>query len=108
MADTEKIINERITTRGSGVIRIECWTDASTRRITRYNMSYANRFFSSRDNGRLIGFDNGHRYAGFPTNDHVHWFGRVTPNLRHRSFDLTLKRFERILAFFKFKHGRDF
>ena len=100
-----KCLDERSFTRGGGVIRVEAWIDARSDRIHRYNLAYVNLEIYSGDNGRVVGFDNRHRYPGFRSAHHAHWFGLVVEDRRFVSFDQTLTRFERLLAGLKRRYG---
>ncbi|TSE29274.1 DUF6516 family protein [Tepidimonas taiwanensis] len=102
-----KVIDERIVTRGGGVIRIEAW-EIGRGEIVRYNMAYVNPAISRRDNGRLVGHDNSHRYAGFASEHHHHWFGCVAHNGRFRSFEEELSRFELSLKRLKRRLGKEY
>ena len=44
--------------RGNGILRYEVWEDNGV--VTRYNLAYINHLIFSRDNGRVIGYDNKH------------------------------------------------
>lgn len=102
-----KTLNKRHATRG-GVIRYEMWTDDQTNALIRYNMAYINHHLFSRDNGRVVGFDNAHDYPGFASHHHYHWFGRVFENEKFVSFDDTLQRFQRYLKPIRYHLKRDF
>jgi len=56
--------------RGDGILRREVWID-SAGRVSRYNLAYINHRLCQVDNGRVIGYDNGHGYH------HRHFFGKV-------------------------------
>jgi hypothetical protein len=46
---------------GPGVIREEVWQDAAGE-VSRYNLAFINHFMMREDNGRVLGYDNGHGY----------------------------------------------
>lgn len=100
-----KFLDERSLTRGGGVIRVEAWIDGGSKWIHRYNLAYVNTEIYSGDNGRVVGFDNRHRYPGFRSVHHAHWFGLILDDRRFVSFDQTLTRFERLLARLKRLYG---
>jgi hypothetical protein len=100
-----KFLDKRYTTHGGGYIRIEVWLDPTTRAVVRYNLAYLNPRITSRDSGRVVGFDNSHTYPGFRTPHHCHWYGRVIENDRFRSYDQTELRFQRLLLRLKRRYG---
>jgi Family of unknown function (DUF6516) len=55
---------------GPGIIRTEVWED-ETGKAARYNLAFINHFLFSRDNGRVLGYDNAHG------THHRHYFGKV-------------------------------
>lgn len=65
--DTNRIPDKR----GNGILRREIWVDMNGK-VTRYNLAYINATIHSRDNGRVVGYDNAHGYH------HRHYFGVVT------------------------------
>jgi len=88
MAD-KKIIDDvhHITPkRGNGQLRREVWVDA-TGAVTRYNLAYINPALHQGDNGRVVGYDNQHRYH------HRHILGTVTP-VDFISFEDTERQFQ--------------
>jgi len=105
MADATKTFDKRYTTRGGGRIRVEVWLDPKTKAVVRYSLTYVNPRITSRDSGRVIGFDNSHVYPGFQTAHHVHWFGRVVANDKFQSFGQTELRFQRLLLRLKRRYG---
>lgn len=44
---------------GSGLLREEVWEDAAGN-VVRYNLAFINHFLTSKDNGRVLGYDNSH------------------------------------------------
>ena len=44
---------------GPGLLREEVWVDA-TGIVVRYNLAFINHFMTSKDNGRVLGYDNAH------------------------------------------------
>ena len=44
---------------GPGMIREEVWQD-ETGEVSRYNLAFINHFMMREDNGRVLGYDNGH------------------------------------------------
>jgi Family of unknown function (DUF6516) len=97
----KKTVDDRHNTKGGGIIRLEAWQDTKTKQVVRYSMTYINRKVCSVDNGRVLGFDNSHRYPGFATAHHCHWFGRVYENRKFVSHEATVLRFQRFLKRFK-------
>ena len=70
-----KIIDELTPVRcaaGRGLIREEVWQDVDGE-IACYNLAFINHFLMSGDNGRVLGYDNGHGYH------HRHFKGAVEP-----------------------------
>lgn len=83
VADETHRISKR---RGNGLLRREIWVDEAGR-ITRYNLAYINFSVHRGDNGRVLGYDNGH------DGHHRHYLGRVTP-FEFLSFEELEARFE--------------
>lgn len=75
---------------GGGVLRYEVWGYATKREkvVTRYNIAYINHAIYSKDNGRVLGFDNAHGYH------HRHFMGKVEP-VDFVSFEATSERFQK-------------
>lgn len=71
--------------RGNGVIRYEVWEQAGV--VTRYNLAYINHMIYSKDNGRVVGYDNKHGH-------HRHYKGAIEP-IEFKSFEDVEKRFEK-------------
>lgn len=61
---------------GPGLIREEVWKD-ETGRIARYNLAFINHFLTSKDNGRVVGYDNAHG------EHHRHYYGTIEPVAVH-------------------------
>jgi hypothetical protein len=59
------------TKRGNGQLRREVWMN-EVGVVTRYNLAYINHNMISKDNGRVVGYDNQHGYH------HRHYFGQVS------------------------------
>ena len=74
---------------GGGVLRYEVWGYVENRKtiVTRYNMAYINHAVCSKDNGRVLGYDNAHGYH------HRHFMG-VVEACDHVSHDHTVERFQ--------------
>jgi Family of unknown function (DUF6516) len=73
MAD-KKIIDEThhiASKRGNGQLRREVWID-NKGVVTRYNLAYINHSMTTKDNGRVIGYDNQHGYH------HRHHLGEIS------------------------------
>lgn len=75
---------------GGGVLRYEVWGYVKNRKtmVTRYNIAYINHAICSKDNGRVLGFDNAHGYH------HRHYMGMVEP-VEFESYEATSERFQR-------------
>jgi hypothetical protein len=86
----EKLVDEvhKISDRkGNGQLRREIWIDVVTRKVSRYNLAYINYLICSRDNGRVVGYDNAH------DGHHRHVMGRIEP-VEFVSFEDIESRFE--------------
>lgn len=70
---------------GTGVIREEVWQNAKGE-IVRYNLAFINYSLFSKDNGRVLGYDNAHLHH------HRHYAGKQE-NFRFLSYERLLKRF---------------
>jgi hypothetical protein len=55
---------------GPGIIREEVW-QGEAGKVVRYNLAFINHFLYTRDNGRVLGYDNAHG------THHRHYFGKV-------------------------------
>jgi len=85
-----KIVDERCLIsrkKGGGTIRIEAWEDDQGG-IVSYSMAYINHLIFSGDNGRVIGYDNGHNHH------HRHYLGETFPVKDFTSYEDLLIRFE--------------
>jgi hypothetical protein len=74
---------------GDGILRYEVrgYVEGGKTIVTRYNMAYINHAVSSKDNGRVLGYDNGHGYH------HRHYMGSVQA-CDYVSHDDTVERFQ--------------
>lgn len=72
--------------KGNGVLRRQIWVD-SDNEVTRYSLTYINHLLFTGDNGRVLGFDNAHRYH------HRHYMGNVEP-VTFKNFAELEKRFQ--------------
>jgi hypothetical protein len=70
---------------GNGVLREEVWEDEDGN-VQRYNLAFINHFMTSKDNGRVLGYDNSHGHH------HRHFKGTVETVAFH-DYDLILARF---------------
>lgn len=68
-------------------MRREVWVDERGK-VTRYNLAYINHHVFEGDNGRVLGYDNGHGYH------HRHYQGDVEP-FEFMSYEQTERRFEK-------------
>ena len=75
---------------GGGLISIEVWgyMDSGKTVVTRYNLAYINHSIFNRDNGRVLGFDNGHNFH------HRHCMGLIEA-FDFQSYEATLERFQK-------------
>lgn len=74
---------------GPGIIREEVWED-EVGVIVRYNLAFVNHFLSSRDNGRVLGYDSSHGYH------HRHFHGTVEPIIFTSYSELYIKFFDEV------------
>jgi hypothetical protein len=72
---------------GRGLIREEVWQDEDGE-VARYNLAFINHFLMQGDNGRVLGYDNGHGYH------HRHFKG-VTEPFDYRNYIAVFDRFVR-------------
>lgn len=74
---------------GGGLLSYEVWGHKAKGEtvVTRYNLAYINHVIFSKDNGRVLGFDNAHDYH------HRHYLGVVEP-VEFVSYDATVTRFQ--------------
>jgi hypothetical protein len=70
---------------GPGLIREEVWEDESGK-VARYNLAFINHFLTSKDKGRVLGYDNAH---GEP---HRHFYGKVETKTQE-DYDTVVARF---------------
>jgi hypothetical protein len=83
-----KVIDEESTIRcatGVGLRREEVWQD-DLGEVVRYNLAFINHLMFSRDNGRVLGYDNQHGYH------HRHYMGQ-TSQVQYQSYDELVDRF---------------
>jgi hypothetical protein len=75
---------------GGGVLRFEVWGHVENGKtvVTRYNIAYINHAICRKDNGRVLGYDNAHRYH------HRHYMGDVEP-VDYVSYEDTSERFQK-------------
>ena len=69
----KKIIDAETPVRcsiGYGFIREEVWQDRSGK-VVRFNLAFINPFLFTKDNGRVLGYDNAHGYL------HRHFAGEM-------------------------------
>lgn len=71
------------------MLRFEVWGYLEKQQtiVTRYNIAYINHSICSKDNGRVLGFDNAHGYH------HRHHMGVVEP-VAFESYEATSDRFQ--------------
>jgi len=70
---------------GRGVIREEVWQD-SKGAVVKYNLAFINDSLCSRDNGRVIGYDNSHGHH------HRHFMGEEE-TFTFSSYEKLLRKF---------------
>ena len=70
---------------GRGVIREEVWQD-SKGAVVKYNLAFINHSLCSRDNGRVVGYDNHHGHH------HRHFMGEEE-RFAFSSYEKLLRRF---------------
>lgn len=75
---------------GGGVLRYEVWgyVENGKTLVTRYHIAYINHNLCSKDNGRVLGYDNAHGYH------HRHYMGTVEA-CDFVSYEATVARFQR-------------
>ena len=75
---------------GGGILSYEVWGYNANGKtvVTRYNLAYINHAIHSRDNGRVLGFDNAHDYH------HRHYLGQVEA-VEFTGYDAILERFQK-------------
>ena len=74
---------------GGGLLRFEAWGYVENGRtvVTRYNIAYINHALCSKDNGRVLGYDNAHGYH------HRHYMGTIEA-CSFVSYEATVERFQ--------------
>jgi hypothetical protein len=83
-----KVIDERSSVRcasGVGKRREEAWIDEYGM-VVRYNLAFVNHFMTSKDNGRVLGYDNRHGHH------HRHFMGE-TGVFEYLGYDDLVDRF---------------
>ena len=83
-----KVVDEVTQVRcavGRGLIREEVWIDGDGQ-VQRYNLAFINHFLVREDNGRVLGYDNGHGYH------HRHFKGETKP-FEYAGYDKLMARF---------------
>jgi CHASE1-domain containing sensor protein len=73
---------------GGGVLKELALTDRDTGKVIKYALAYINPLIYAKDNGRVLGYDNGHGYA------HRHYMGSITPE-PFTSWEQLREKFER-------------
>jgi hypothetical protein len=104
----QKVTDERSYTKGGGIVRIELWQDSTTAVIVKCTFVYVNDAICDTDEGRVVGFDNSHRYTGHASAHHAHWMGAVRENVGPVDLHKILQRFDRVLKCLKRHHGKDY
>ncbi|OQX62527.1 MAG: transcriptional regulator [Anaerolinea sp. 4484_236] len=79
--------------RGGGLIKIEVWENKEGE-LVKYSFAYINHQISSKDNGRVIGYDNAHH------SHHKHILGEIYPVENFTTYEDLLNRFEEELKEF--------
>jgi len=85
-----KIISDRFSVpkrRGGGIVKIEVWENEDGA-VVKYSFAYINHMLCSKDNGRVIGYDNTHNYH------HKHYFGDIFPVDDFTDYESLLNQFE--------------
>lgn len=83
-----KIVDETTQVRcalGKGVVREEVWQD-SHGVVIKYNLAFINQALCSRDNGRVLGYDNNH-------GDHHRHFAGTGEKFAFLGYEKLLERF---------------
>jgi len=70
---------------GNGLLREEVWEDEDGN-VQRYNLAFINHFMTSKDNGRVLGYDNSHGHH------HRHFKG-VVETVDYQDYYSILARF---------------
>jgi len=87
-SNLRKVVDETTDVRcasGLGRMREEVWQDKNGV-VVRYNLAFINRYLTSRDNGRVLGYDNNHGYH------HRHFMGE-TSAIETRDYGVIYDRF---------------
>ncbi len=85
-----KTVSERFPVpnrKGGGLITIKVWEDEDGA-VVKYSLAYINHRLCSKDNGRVIGYDNAHNYH------HKHYFGEIFSVDDFTNYEDLLNRFE--------------
>src|SRR5271155_3891264 len=88
LGKTEKRVDETSYLTGKrrgGLLKEEVWYSGST--VVKYSLAYINARVCGRDNGRVLGYDNSHRYH------HRHFMGTVE-EIEFSGYEALLNRFE--------------
>jgi hypothetical protein len=80
----DEVVNIRCAA-GVGLLREEVWEDEDGN-VQRYNLAFINHFMTSKDNGRVLGYDNGHGHH------HRHFKGNVE-TVSYHDYKSVLARF---------------
>ena len=83
-----KVVDETTQVRcalGKGLIREEVWQD-SRGAVAKYNLAFINHALCTRDNGRVVGYDNNH-------GDHHRHFAGAEEKFAFISYEKLLERF---------------
>jgi hypothetical protein len=83
-----KVVDETTQVRcalGKGIIREEVWQD-SRGAVAKYNLAFINHALCTKDNGRVLGYDNSH-------GDHHRHFAGAEEKFAFISYEKLLERF---------------
>lgn len=72
---------------GGGVLKERVIRDVPSKKVVSYALAYINPLIFSGDNGRVLGYDNSHRYS------HRHYMGAITLE-PFTSYEALYDRFE--------------
>ena len=84
-----KVVDERFSIhrkKGGGLVRQEAWENEQGV-IEKYAITYINPSLPSDENGRVLGYDNAHRYH------HRHYKGEIYPMMNFVSYEDIVDRF---------------
>lgn len=99
----EKVVDDTIVLkrpRRGAKLREEVWQTADGE-VAKYSLAYINHLVCGVDNGRVLGYDNGH------DGHHRHFMGRVEP-VAFTDYQSLLKRFqEEVRALWRQEEGGD-